>query len=196
MKLQFWNPSRARQPTMILADAFGGVAAAGARRQNIAPIGPIFPTSKISSRTSISSCEQVHFATRLHNTYRIQNVFPWYTSWRSRRRFRRWKGRIHPPWRCVALVQRLQELQLIQEQDAVVSEAPLHSAHLIRSSVRCAMVYSLTSLLIVRRDGQVRARCRERDVLRIHQHQDPLLQRARLPREQGTYHSMIFWSRN
>lgn len=78
--------------------------------------------------------------------------------------------------------------QLTQEQDAVDLEELPRSAHLTRSTVRCALWWSLSMLLIAIRDGQIRARLRERDVLRIHQHQDPLLQRAHLPREQGRFH--------
>jgi rRNA processing protein Gar1 len=73
-------------------------------------------------------------------------------------------------------------------QDAVVSE--LHSDPQTLLSVRYSDPTAKEITNGYARNGQVRPRLRKRDVLRIDKHQDSLLQRAYLSREQGTYHTV------
>jgi hypothetical protein len=74
----------------------------------VAPIGRFSQVKEFFANFELS-CQKDDSAYRLNTTYRIQHVFPRYTSWRPRRRIRRLKGRFHPPWRCVALLQELCE---------------------------------------------------------------------------------------
>ena len=66
-------------------------------------------------------------------------------------------------------------------QAAVDSEA--HLLVLQTKSSVCAALLMCADLAYRLRNGQIRTRRRERDVLRIEQRQDPILQRAGLPRE-------------
>ena len=162
-----------------------GSAAPESHRRNVAPIG-----RAVQPRFSVRTFREASYRTSSNSAYRLQprhttqHGISRHTSRRSRRRLRR-QGRIYSSWRCVASHSSSAALQANTVQDAVEQE--LLSDRQIKSLVCAANVTLTDGANDETRNGQIRSRCRKRDVLRIDKHQDPVLQCTRLPREQGTY---------